>query len=106
MAPSVTPKKQNVGSNNPGLRLYKFETDTGQVSGSASKRKKGNCILFIILVLTRVHEQERLEIGWKQFRGSPTSTRVESRGCGISWEIPTKEQTYLPNGTANRTIWD
>lgn len=31
MAPSVTPKKQNVGSNNPGLRLYKFETDTGQV---------------------------------------------------------------------------
>lgn len=32
MAPSVTPKKQNVGSNNPGLRLYKFETDTGQVS--------------------------------------------------------------------------
>lgn len=32
VAPSVTPKKQNVGANNPAMRLYKFETDTGQVS--------------------------------------------------------------------------
>uniref|UniRef100_A0A6B2E4C8 Putative acid sphingomyelinase 4 n=1 Tax=Phlebotomus kandelakii TaxID=1109342 RepID=A0A6B2E4C8_9DIPT len=31
MAPSVTPRKMNVGANNPGMRLYKFETDTGQV---------------------------------------------------------------------------
>lgn len=31
IAPSVTPKKANVGSNNPAMRLYKFDTDTGQV---------------------------------------------------------------------------
>lgn len=31
IAPSVTPRKMNVGANNPGMRLYKFETDTGQV---------------------------------------------------------------------------
>lgn len=32
IAPSVTPKKTNIGSNNPAMRLYKFDTDTGQVS--------------------------------------------------------------------------
>lgn len=32
IAPSVTPKRTNGGSNNPAMRLYKFETDTGQVS--------------------------------------------------------------------------
>lgn len=32
IAPSVTPRKSNIGSNNPAMRLYKFETDTGQVS--------------------------------------------------------------------------
>lgn len=32
IAPSVTPRKTNVGSNNPAMRLYKFDTDTGQVS--------------------------------------------------------------------------
>lgn len=32
MAPSVAPRKANVGSNNPALRLYKFDTDSGQVS--------------------------------------------------------------------------
>lgn len=32
LAPSVTPKKQSIGSNNPAMRLYKFDTDTGQVS--------------------------------------------------------------------------
>lgn len=32
IAPSVTPKKSNIGSNNPAMRLYKFDTDTGQVS--------------------------------------------------------------------------
>jgi hypothetical protein len=31
MAPSVTPRKMNIGSNNPAMRLYKFDTDTGQV---------------------------------------------------------------------------
>lgn len=31
IAPSVTPRKSNIGSNNPAMRLYKFETDTGQV---------------------------------------------------------------------------
>lgn len=31
VAPSLTPRKMNVGSNNPALRLYKFDTDTGQV---------------------------------------------------------------------------
>ncbi|CAO1334344.1 unnamed protein product [Diamesa hyperborea] len=31
IAPSVTPRKMIVGSNNPAMRLYKFETDTGQV---------------------------------------------------------------------------
>lgn len=30
MAPSVTPSTVG-GPNNPGLRLYKFETNTGQV---------------------------------------------------------------------------
>ncbi|KAJ6642014.1 Acid sphingomyelinase-like phosphodiesterase 3a [Pseudolycoriella hygida] len=31
IAPSVTPRKTNVGSNNPAMRLYKFDTDSGQV---------------------------------------------------------------------------
>ncbi|XP_070501702.1 acid sphingomyelinase-like phosphodiesterase 3b [Chironomus tepperi] len=32
IAPSITPRKSNIGlSNNPAMRLYKFETDTGQV---------------------------------------------------------------------------
>lgn len=32
IAPSITPRKMLGGSNNPAMRLYKFETDTGQVS--------------------------------------------------------------------------
>ena len=32
IAPSVSPKRTFGGANNPGLRLYKFDTDTGQVS--------------------------------------------------------------------------
>lgn len=32
IAPSVTPTKTPGESNNPAMRLYKFETDTGQVS--------------------------------------------------------------------------
>lgn len=32
IAPSITPRKALGGSNNPAMRLYKFETDTGQVS--------------------------------------------------------------------------
>lgn len=32
IAPSVTPRKSGIGSNNPAMRLYKFDTDTGQVS--------------------------------------------------------------------------
>lgn len=37
VAPSITPRKSNIGlSNNPAMRLYKFETDTGQVSFSFS----------------------------------------------------------------------
>lgn len=32
LAPSVTPRKASIGSNNPAMRLYKFDTDTGQVS--------------------------------------------------------------------------
>ncbi|XP_036336299.1 sphingomyelinase phosphodiesterase D-like [Rhagoletis pomonella] len=31
ISPSVTPRKLNVGSNNPAMRLYKFDTDSGQV---------------------------------------------------------------------------
>lgn len=31
IAPSITPGRPN-SPNNPGLRLYKFETSTGQVS--------------------------------------------------------------------------
>ncbi|XP_060522068.1 acid sphingomyelinase-like phosphodiesterase 3a [Cylas formicarius] len=31
LAPSVTPKRTHDGPNNPGLRLYKFDKDTGQV---------------------------------------------------------------------------
>ncbi|XP_057663019.1 acid sphingomyelinase-like phosphodiesterase 3b isoform X1 [Diorhabda carinulata] len=31
VAPSVTPKRTIDGPNNPGLRLYKFDKDTGQV---------------------------------------------------------------------------
>lgn len=37
IAPSVTPKKQAIGSNNPAMRLYKFDTDTGQVSMNSNK---------------------------------------------------------------------
>lgn len=32
LAPSITPKRSNDGPNNPGLRLYKFDKNTGQVS--------------------------------------------------------------------------
>lgn len=31
IAPSITPRKSLGGSSNPAMRLYKFETDTGQV---------------------------------------------------------------------------
>ncbi|CAG9860991.1 unnamed protein product [Phyllotreta striolata] len=31
VSPSVTPRRTNDGPNNPGLRLYKFDKDTGQV---------------------------------------------------------------------------
>lgn len=31
IAPSVTPRRTTDGANNPGLRLYKFDKDTGQV---------------------------------------------------------------------------
>lgn len=31
LAPSVTPRRTSSGVNNPGLRLYKFDSDTGQV---------------------------------------------------------------------------
>ncbi|XP_075216395.1 cyclic GMP-AMP phosphodiesterase SMPDL3A-like isoform X2 [Lycorma delicatula] len=31
LAPSVTPRRSQSGANNPALRLYKFDTDTGQV---------------------------------------------------------------------------
>ncbi|XP_023719561.1 acid sphingomyelinase-like phosphodiesterase 3a [Cryptotermes secundus] len=31
IAPAVSPKRTPSGANNPGLRLYKFDTDTGQV---------------------------------------------------------------------------
>lgn len=33
VAPSITPNRSG-GPNNPGIRLYKFETNTGQVSSS------------------------------------------------------------------------
>ncbi|CRL00115.1 CLUMA_CG013396, isoform A [Clunio marinus] len=50
IAPSITPRKMLGGSNNPAMRLYKFETDTGQVLDytqyyldleSANSRKDG-----------------------------------------------------------------
>ncbi|GLV41068.1 uncharacterized protein CBL_04592 [Carabus blaptoides fortunei] len=31
VAPSVSPRRTSDGPNNPGLRLYKFDTDTGQI---------------------------------------------------------------------------
>ncbi|XP_049821387.1 acid sphingomyelinase-like phosphodiesterase 3b [Aethina tumida] len=31
LAPSITPRRTNDGPNNPGLRIYKFDKDTGQV---------------------------------------------------------------------------
>ncbi|XP_030756670.1 acid sphingomyelinase-like phosphodiesterase 3b [Sitophilus oryzae] len=31
LAPSITPKRTHNGPNNPGLRIYKFDKDTGQV---------------------------------------------------------------------------
>ncbi|KAF7284584.1 cyclic GMP-AMP phosphodiesterase SMPDL3A-like [Rhynchophorus ferrugineus] len=31
IAPSITPKRNHMGPNNPGLRLYKFNKDTGQI---------------------------------------------------------------------------
>ncbi|XP_057663020.1 acid sphingomyelinase-like phosphodiesterase 3a isoform X2 [Diorhabda carinulata] len=36
VAPSVTPKRTIDGPNNPGLRLYKFDKDTGQVLSRGS----------------------------------------------------------------------
>lgn len=31
LAPSVSPHRDPAGSSNPGLRLYKFDTNTGKV---------------------------------------------------------------------------
>ncbi|CAH1183777.1 unnamed protein product [Ceutorhynchus assimilis] len=31
LAPSITPKRNHLGSNNPGIRLFKFNKDTGQI---------------------------------------------------------------------------
>lgn len=31
IAPSVTPRRSSSGFNNPAIRLYKFNSDTGQV---------------------------------------------------------------------------
>lgn len=36
MAPSISPNTPG-GPNNPGLRLYKFETNTGQVGGNTER---------------------------------------------------------------------
>jgi len=32
LSPSVTPKRTHDGPNNPGLRIYKFDRDTGEVT--------------------------------------------------------------------------
>lgn len=32
LAPAITPRQTPDGSNNPGLRLYRFNKNTGQVS--------------------------------------------------------------------------
>lgn len=45
LAPSVTPRKTSIGSNNPAMRLYKFDTDTGQVS------------IYIYIFISNTHTQ-------------------------------------------------
>lgn len=46
IAPSVSPKRTYGGANNPGLRLYKFDTDTGQVSSILVKDTQRYSDLF------------------------------------------------------------
>lgn len=50
IAPSVTPKKQSIGSNNPAMRLYKFDTDTGQVSVPFEKKSPTTTTRVIITI--------------------------------------------------------
>lgn len=49
MAPSITPSTSGGGPNNPGLRLYKFETNTGQVRGCDSGMKYAYPFMIISL---------------------------------------------------------
>lgn len=37
MPPSVTPRRTQGGSNNPGIRLYKYDNTTGSVSIRANQ---------------------------------------------------------------------
>lgn len=39
IAPSITPRKMSE-SNNPAMRLYKFDTDTGQVGSMTTRRRR------------------------------------------------------------------
>lgn len=51
IAPSVTPKKTNIGSNNPAMRLYKFDTDTGQVSITVLPMPRGIIAIIFFFCL-------------------------------------------------------
>ncbi|CAH1154744.1 unnamed protein product [Phaedon cochleariae] len=55
LAPSVTPRRSNEGMNNPGLRLYKFDKDTGQVFDYTQ----------FYLDLSTVNPKENRQVEWQ-----------------------------------------
>ncbi|XP_039277687.1 acid sphingomyelinase-like phosphodiesterase 3a [Nilaparvata lugens] len=60
LAPSVTPRRTQSGSNNPALRLYKFDTDTGQVSRVLIHFMKTTLQFMVIPAL--ITEQHKIPI--------------------------------------------
>lgn len=45
MPPSVTPRRTAGGSNNPGIRLYKYDNSTGNVSLFKIRTEIASCEL-------------------------------------------------------------
>lgn len=67
IAPSITPRKMNGGSNNPAMRLYKFDTDTGQVSVHFSQ--KSDYDLFLAYRKLRLSTNlENVQFTWKNMK--------------------------------------
>lgn len=56
IAPSVSPRKQSIGSNNPAMRLYKFDTDTGQVGFKFNIEKILLKLFFCLFISNQIQK--------------------------------------------------